>query len=360
MEFIQEDIATLHDFGDADPDASMEDIAVIVPLTAEDVGGDAVEHTFEVLASLEPSAVIVPLRADPGTVRTVDAWVRGLDVEGEVLWCNGPAVCRSLADAGIRVDGGKGLDTWIGLGVAAAEHDVMVMHDADAPSYAEAHVPRLAWPLERGFAFSKGYYARIEDGRLYGRLVRLLWAPLLAIIREAHSHPLLTYLDAFRYPLAGEFAVTAPIASRLRLHPGWGLEVGMLGEMFALAGPDGTAQVDLGRHRHDHRPVTGENGLAAMATDIAGALLSSLHAHGISVERSDIGQRYEAAASMYVERYAADATFNGLVYDKACERGQVARYRDAIERAGVPVRLPPFGGTSIEPDALRSAAIVRG
>lgn len=355
MEFIQEEIATLHDFGDATPSVSMEGVAVVVPLSAADVGREGVCHTFDVLSGLAPAEVIVPLRGAPETVRAVDSWLADGDIDGTLLWCNGPRMTRFLAASGVPAAGGKGLDVWLALGVAAAAHEAIVVHDADASSYAEAHVPRLAWPLGHGFDFAKGYYARIEEQRLYGRLVRLLWTPLIAALRRGRHDPFLEYLDAFRYPLAGEFAVSGSLATQLRLHPGWGLEVGMLGETYDLAGRRGTAQVDLGRHRHDHRPIEGENGLAAMATDIVSALVVALAEHDIHVDLPELATRYESVALEYLDQYAADAAFNGLAYDAHGEHAQVARYREAITDARTPGRLPRFGEAGLDPAELRAA-----
>src|SRR5699024_10887086 len=116
-------------------------------------------------------------------------------------------------------------------------------------------------PLSMGYEFSKGYYARIEDGRLYGRLFRLCYVPLVEALATDHEAAILSYLDAFRYGLAGEFAATADLVRRLRPPLAWGLEVATLGDAFDHAGFSGSAQVDLGRHEHEHRPVVGADGL---------------------------------------------------------------------------------------------------
>lgn len=359
MEFIQEGIATLHEFGEVTTSVALDDVGVIVPLSEDDVGERGVHHTFEILAGLNPGEVIVPLRADRATAKAVDSWLQASDVSGTVLWCNGPPMTRLLDRAGVSTGGGKGLDVWLGLGLGATDHEKLVVHDADSRAYAHEHVPRLAWPLNHGFDFTKGYYARIEDGRLYGRLVRLLWEPLLAAIGRTQSHPVIEYLDSFRYPLAGEFAVSSEIARQLRLHPGWGLEVGMLGETFTNAGPRQTAQVDLGRHQHDHRPVDGPSGLAAMAEAVSAALFAVLEMHGLSVDEDSIEARYERIARDYIERYAVDAAFNGLTYDATAERAQVTRYRQAIGQGSAPPWLPAFADTPLAAEELREAGRAR-
>ena len=70
------------------------------------------------------------------------------------------------------------------------------------------------------------YYSRVTD-RLYGRVSRLFLAPLLhALLRVAGHQPLLDFLLSFRYPLAGEVALTRELATTLPASSGWGLEIG--------------------------------------------------------------------------------------------------------------------------------------
>jgi len=117
---------------------------------------------------------------------------------------------------------------WLGLG-RALEEEFVVVHDADTKTYSPAFVTRLLFPLARGHDFSKGYYARVEDGSLYGRLFRLFFRPLvraLADATERREPGILEYLDAFRYALAGEFAATTDLVSRLRIQRGWGWRSG--------------------------------------------------------------------------------------------------------------------------------------
>lgn len=355
MEFVQDSIATLHDFGSAAPTVDPDRMAIVVPVMGRDVGQGGVRHTLEVLARLDPAEILVPFRGNVSTKRRVDAWLDELPVSATVIRCNGPDMRALLRGAGLPTSGGKGLDVWLSLGVAAADHQLVVVHDADSKAYVETHVPRLAWPIERDFAFAKGYYARIEDDRLYGRLTRLLWMPLLETIRRTHHDALLQYLGGFRYPLAGEFALSANVADALRLPPGWGLEVGMLGEMFEHAGPRGTAQVDLGWHEHEHRPVGGADGLVTMSEHVVAALFELLDRRGIPLDREALGARYEATAREFVRRYAVDASFNGLEFDADLEREQVARYREVLGSTARLDRLPSFRETSLTPGSVRSA-----
>lgn len=358
MEFLQEGIATLHDFGGADPAVDLDDVAVVIPVAGEDVTRPSVRRTLRIVATHEPGTVVIPLRGDRGASARMRGLVDDLPMDGTVLWCNAPGTERLLEDRSLDPVGSKGLDVWLGLALATDGHDVVAVHDADATSYGPRHLTRLVWPVANGHAFSKGYYARVEDDRLYGRLTRLLWAPLLRAIADEHDAPVLEYLGAFRYPLSGEFAATAELLRSIQVPQEFGLEVGVLGETYRVADRDAIAQVDLGWHRHDHRPVTGPDGLVAMARSIVGTIADVLATHGIDLDLERLRPAYRDTAERFIDRYAADAAFNGLEYARSGERDQVDRYAAALSEPSVPTWLPPIEATDVSVDELLGAGAV--
>jgi glucosyl-3-phosphoglycerate synthase len=273
----------------------------------------------------------------------------------ELLWCDGPRLAELLAESGLDGTRGKGRDVWLALGVAA-ESDFVVVHDADATTYDARHVPKLLFPLANGHAFSKGYYARVENDRLYGRLFRLFYRPLVEALARESDAPIIEYLGAFRYALAGEFATTGALARRMRVQRDWGLEVGTLGEAFRLVGADGAAQVDLGIHEHDHRSVSGPSGLSDMADRVGAALLRAVEENGGDPAYSTLEARYRAAVERLVDGYELDAAFNGLEYDREGELRQADAYADAIARPGEDTRLPPWRAAAVTPAEVAEAA----
>jgi glucosyl-3-phosphoglycerate synthase len=357
MDYRQERITTLHNLTDAVPPMPDGTSAVVVPIAGESQAAVRAEHVFETLARVDPGEVIVPLRAPREVVSAFDQWVAGFDVETTVLWCNAPTVAPLLDAHGLDGEMGKGRDVWLGLGLAASRADYVAVHDADASTYSAAHVPRLLAPLgtDHGYEFVKGYYARVEDGKLYGRLARLFVAPLLRALSTAHDDPLLAYLSAFRYPLAGEFAFTAEAARSIRAQRAWGLEIGMLGEAYDAVGEAATAQVDLGMHRHDHRPVEGRGGLSTMAEEVGEALFRVLEDDGLDPDYGTLPERYLDAADALVRQYGADAAMNDLTYDPENERSQVRAYADSIEPPGPDDRLPAWRDTDLSPTAVVEA-----
>jgi glucosyl-3-phosphoglycerate synthase len=356
MDYAQESIATLHDLTDPTPAAPLTESAVVVPIAGEEPAEVTPDHVFETLETVGPKSVVVPLRAPERTVTAFQEWVAAFDLSVTTLWCNAGGVEAVLARNGLGGEYGKGRDVWLGLGVAADRAEYIAVHDADATTYGRHHVPRLLAPLAQDYSFIKGYYARVEGGRLYGRLTRLLVAPLLAALGERYDDDLFEYLSAFRYPLAGEFALTARAARQVRAQRTWGLELGLLGEAYTIAGRDRSAQVDLGVHRHDHRPVKGNEGLSTMADEVAGALFRVLVDHGIDPEYDDLRESYHETADRLIEQYAADASFNGLAFDITGERDQVRTYASSIHPPEDDDRLPPWSEVDLSPSAVVAAS----
>jgi glucosyl-3-phosphoglycerate synthase len=360
MEYVQERVATLHDLGGAVPDAPVDRAAVVVPMTEREYAGLAAERVLSALERLSPARVVVPLRAPADRVAPFADWLDEYDLPLTVVWCDGPRV-ESLLDAhGLDGERGKGRDVWLALGAALSE-EYVVFHDADTRTYDESYVRRLLFPLAHGYEFSKGYYARVENGRLYGRLFRLFYAPLVRALADAHDAPVVDYLGAFRYALAGEFAATADLAAGLRLQRSWGLEVGTLGDAFARAGAPGVAQVDLGAYEHDHRSVSGPTGLSDMSRGVGRALFTVVEDHGVTPDYDSLPARYREAADGLVRAYAADAAFNGLDYSPEEERSQIDRYAEAVVPPGADDRLPAWTDAPVSPDEVtdRAAADLR-
>jgi glucosyl-3-phosphoglycerate synthase len=354
MEYVQERVTTLHAFTDPVPDAPVGDAAVVVPMTQREHASLAAERVLTALEDVTPGRVVVALRADSSSVADVDHWLSTFDLNIETCWCDGPRLGSLLDSEGLNGRRGKGSDVWLALGLAA-ESAYVAVHDADTKSYSRAHVPRLLFPLEHGYGFSKGYYARVENRRLYGRLFRLFYTPMVRALAQTHDVDILDYLAAFRYALAGEFAATSDVVRSLRVQRGWGLEVGTLGDAFHTTGVDGSAQVDLGIHEHDHRAVSGPEGLSTMSKEVSDALLRAVEEGGVAPDYNSLAERYRTTTEGFIRQYASDSAFNGLSYDPSDEREQVSNYAEAISRPGDDTRLPAWDDAPITPSEVRDA-----
>jgi glucosyl-3-phosphoglycerate synthase len=357
MEYVQEQVTTLHDLTDPTPSTPADRAAVVVPMTEREYGGLAAERVLSELAALDPARVVVPIRASADKIGPFCEWLAEFDLETEPLWCNGDRVRTLLDDANLNGRRGKGRDVWLALGCAlSSDAEYVVVHDADTRSYDRSYVQRLLFPLTGEFSFVKGYYARVENEQLYGRLFRLFYTPLVRALQAAHDAPILSYLAAFRYALAGEFATTREVAARLRIQRSWGLEVGTLGDAFREVGFEGSAQVDLGTYEHDHRSVGGPTGLSEMSEAVGGALLRAAEEAGVEPDYETLPSRYRETAEELIRSYAADAAFNGLEYDPSAERDQVASYAAAIGPPGPDDRLPAWTEAPLDPARVHEAA----
>ena len=354
MDYAQERVTTLHALQDHTPAAPTDQAAVVVPMAQREYGSLATEQILSELEAVDPARVVVPLRASGDRVEPFCEWLDGYDLTLEVVWCDGARLADLLAANGLDGRRGKGRDVWLAMGRALQEKYV-VLHDADTASYSRQYVPRLLFPLANGNAFSKGYYARVENDKLYGRLFRLFYTPFVRALETVYDAPVVEYLAAFRYALAGEFAATSELAANIRFQRRWGLEVGTLGEAYRNVGATGSAQVALGQYEHDHRSVSGPTGLSEMSESVASALLRVLIDHGIEPRPDALRERYRDAAGPLVDSYRLDARYNGLDTDAENERQQVSTYANAIGNPGPDDRLPAWADAPISPADVAEA-----
>lgn len=354
MEYRQESVATLHDYGAADPPAPLSETTVVVPVTDRDFAGLAPDQVFRSLASLPVERVVVPLRAPAERVEDICDWLDSFDLEMDVLWCNAPGIEALLSEVDLDGPAGKGRDVWLALGLAS-DSEYVALHDADVRSHEPGDISKLVAPLEYGYSFVKAYYARVEHEQLFGRLFRLFFTPLVNALADTHDAPVVEYLGAFRYALAGEMAMTGDLARSVRLPRRWGLEVGTLGEAFREVGFEGSAQVDLGRYEHEHRAVSGPTGLSDMSHGVARALFRVLLDQDIEVAYEALAGSYREVAMTLVDQYGADAWFNDFEYDVEGEREQVDAYVDAIQPPTEDDRLPAWDDAPLSIADLETA-----
>jgi glucosyl-3-phosphoglycerate synthase len=287
----------------------------------------------------------------------------------DVVWCNKPEVKAALEDlkkTGLDVTKltGKGKDLWITMGIASLELYAFVVHDADILYYSKMLPTKMLYPIiepNLDFFFAKGYYARVntEARRMYGRIYRLFVNPILEALQEKIARPsrFLTYLQSFSYPLSGEFAIYSDLATHLRIPCDWGLEVGMLAELFRNASYRRICEVDLGLYDHKHKEVI-TNGLLSTAEESLITLLRTLtETDGIEVTTpflKSLQVMYRRIAQDKIRQYHADATCNGLDFDRHEEESWVDNLTTVIPSAGEKYLIDP-AKTQL-PDWLRAIA----
>ena len=314
--------------------------------------------------------VVVPLAAnDEKEFIQVKRFFSKLKIPKLIMWCNGPKMEKLLGE--LKGDGlnllkyhGKGRDVWLALGIASLDSYAIALHDADIQGYTERLPTRLLYPIvepELDFKFNKGYYARVNvDKRImYGRVYRLFLHPLLkSLIDVIGREPdFIRFLRSFRYPISGEFALTSDLARDVDIPGDWGLEIGVMAEMYRNVTHKRICQTDLGFYDHKHQRMgSEEKGLIRMMGDILKTLLRVLiEEDNIQVSREfliSLRVLYQKNAQDYIRQYHADAHFNDLNYDRHHEELSVEKFSRQIMNAGVTYMRKPVG-TRI-PDWLRT------
>jgi len=277
---------------------------------------------------------------------------------------------RMLEERGLSAgEDGKGRSCWLAYGYLLAMRDcgMIALHDCDIVNYERQLLARLCYAIAHPhlpFDFCKGYYARVTD-RLHGRVTRLFMSPLIrALEGMAPGTPFLRYLDSFRYPLAGEFAMDIDLARVNRIPADWGLEVGVLAEVFRNCAVGRTCQVDLtDNYEHKHQTLSQDDatkGLARMTLDIAKSLFSTLAAEGLVFSADhfrSLEVRYVRMAQDTIARYYADAVINGLKFDRHAEEMAVSVFAKSLRSAATGFIEDP-GGLPLIPNWNRVLAAI--
>ena len=363
-------LATLHRLGGADVarlERELEDfsaakpIALVLPCHADELGTPALRGIIGELQNVRYLAEIV-VGLDGADAA---AWHHAREIFGVLpqrpvlVWNDGPkmsGLIRQLAEAGLDPGpDGKGRNLWMCFGtvLARGRARMVVVHDCDIHTYSRELLARLCYPVTHprmGFDFCKGYSARFSD-RLNGRVMRLLFTPLVRALQQVLGPcEILTFLDAFRYPLSGETSLDLDIIRRMRMPCDWGVEAGMLAEVFRIRPPGNLCQIDVADcYDHKHRELSPDNpgkGLNKMAGDIARRVFRALADQGVKFDREIFGSVSAAYAHMAGEAMrfsAADAEVNGLRYDRQQEELATATFAGSIRFAANDCLIDPHG-----------------
>ncbi|MBG79019.1 MAG: glycosyl transferase [Alphaproteobacteria bacterium] len=356
-------ISTLHKLGDR-PVEELEErlieyakerpMTLVLPSLFSELQGDALKNIVEELKSVPYlNNIVIGLdRATEDEFKYAKDFFSALPQKHAILWNDGPRL-RAI-DAQLEANNlsagppGKGRNVWYCFGYVLAgcpETEIVGLHDCDITTYDRSMLARLMYPLANphfNYMFSKGYYARIANDSMNGRVTRLLITPLIHALRQVYGYdPYLNYLNSFRYPLAGEFAMNVSMLSDLRIPSDWGLEVGILSEIRRHYSTKVICQVDIAdAYDHKHQDVSENDktkGLSKMSIDIALSIFRKLAIAGnvVSEERiRTVKATYLRCALDLVEVYKHDAVINGLKYDVHKEENTVELFASNIVQAG--------------------------
>lgn len=380
-------VTTLHKLGNAHFEkieaeleiySKVNPLGLVLPALYSDVRGDAMKGIIEELKKVKfvKEVVLTLGGATEEEFKWVKEFMSVLPQNVKVLNINGEniqEIFRYLGGQGLGAGkDGKGRSAWMAYGylLSTGMSNVIALHDCDILSYSREMLMRLCFPVmnpKLNFVFCKAYYARVSD-RLYGRVTRLFVTPLVrALIKLVGYHHLLLFLDSFRYPLAGEFCMITDLARVNRIPWDWGLEVGVLAEVYRNFSTRWVCQVDISdNYEHKHQALATQNnpqtGLTKMSIDIAKSIFRTLTSEGMVFSGAffkSLVATYLKLAEDTIMRYEGNAAINGLFFDRHEEAKAVEAFTNGINIAAQTTMEDPLGSPLI-PNWNRTISAVPG
>lgn len=345
--------------------AKVRPISLVLPSLYSEFEGPAMPGIVRELAKVNylNEIVLVLDQASEKEFRKVQEFMSPISTDVRIIHNDGKRIleiyktfARNGLDVGPR---GKGRSAWLAYGyvLACGLSDVIALHDCDIVSYNRELLARLCYPVanpQLNYVFCKGYYSRVTQ-KMHGRVTRLLVTPLVRSIQQLIGpHGFLLFLDSFRYPLAGEFCMATDVARVNRIPSDWGLEVGSLAEVYRNYSPRRVCQVDIAQtYEHKHQALSAddaEKGLMKMTIDICKSIFRTLASEGVVFSDGlfkSLVVSYLRQAEDTLMKYEADATINGLEFDRHNEAMAVEAFTKAIAMAAQTFMENPIGNPLI-------------
>ncbi|MBL1142470.1 MAG: glycosyl transferase [Proteobacteria bacterium] len=356
-------ITTLHNLSDRTIEdleadlmkfAKTRPMALVLPCLYSELQGPALKNIVDELCKVPYlSQIVIGLdRATEDEYKHALEFFSCLPQEHVVLWNDGARLKK--LDTELKAQElepkqlGKGRNVWFCLGyvLASGKAKSVALHDCDITTYKRDLLARLIYPVAHpgfNYQFCKGYYARVAEGSINGRVCRLLVTPLLRALKKIFpTDPFIEYLDSYRYALAGEFSMRTDVINDIRIPSDWGLEIGVLSEVKRNYSNNRLCQVDIAdQYDHKHQDLSLDNddkGLSKMSIDISKAVFRKLATTGLvfNIETfRSIKATYFRIALDFIETYHNDAVINGLTLDIHAEEQAVELFAENIMKAGL-------------------------
>lgn len=328
-------------------------MSLVLPSLYSELEGPALDNIIQEICQVPYlNEIVIGLdRASEQQYHHAQEFFGRLSQHHRILWNDGPRLKK--LDSLLQEEGlapkelGKGRNVWYCYGyvLASGRAESVALHDCDIVTYDRSLLARLIYPVANpgfNYEFAKGYYARIAQQKMNGRVSRLLVTPLLRALKKVYgSLDFLEYLDSFRYPLSGEFSMRADVLNDIRIPSDWGLEIGVLSEMKRNYSTNRICQVDIADvYDHKHQPLSEEDanaGLSKMSIDICKAIFRKLATQGEVFTNEtfrSLKATYFRIALDFIETYYNDARMNGLNLDRHAEEKAVELFAENIMRAG--------------------------
>ena len=363
-------ISTLHDFGTKTTSeiekellsfSKQRKMELILPCLYSELEGNALPKIVKEISKTKYLDHIIVGLDKANSKQAKKAWkfFKKLNMPFSILWNDGPALKKldqelkkkDLAPNELS----KGRNVWYCLGMCIARDSArsVALHDCDIKTYDRRMLAKLFYPVVNptfNFEFCKGYYPRIAENKMNGRVARLLVFPLLtALEKTIGKSDYLEFMKSFKYPLAGEFSFRRNVLPELRISSDWGIEVGILSEMQRSFSPQNICQVDLADkydHKHQILSIDDETkGLSRMSIDIIKTFIKKLATQGNTFSREkfrSLKATYYRSALDLIDIYRSDAEMNGLKLDTHTEEKTVELFARNIMKAGEAFILNPM------------------
>jgi len=363
-------ISNLHDFGTkttADIEKELlkfskeRKMELILPSLYSELKGDALPNIVKQIGETKYLNHIIIGLDKASKSEAIKAWkfFKSLNTPFTILWNDGPKLKKlheELKEKGLAPsETGKGRNVWYCLGMCIARDEArsVALHDCDIKTYDRRMLAKLFYPVVNplfNFEFCKGYYPRVANEKMNGRVARLLVFPLLtALEKTIGKSDYLDFMKSFKYPLAGEFSFRRNVLPELRISSDWGIEVGILSEMQRSFSPQNICQVDLADtydHKHQVLSIDDETkGLSRMSIDIIKTFIKKLATQGNTFSREkfrSLKATYYRSALDLIDIYRNDAVMNGLKFDSHTEEKAVELFAINIMKAGEAFILNPM------------------
>ena len=355
-------ISTLHDFGTKSTSVIESELSkfseqrkmeLILQCLYSELEGEALPKIVDEISKTKYLDHITIGLDKANEAQAKKAWkfFKKLKTSFSILWNDGPALKKldqelkknNLAPSEL----GKGRNVWYCIGMCIARDSArsVALHDCDIKTYDRRMLAKLFYPVVNplfNFEFCKGYYPRVANNKMNGRVARLLVFPLLtALEKTIGKSDYLNFMKSFKYPLAGEFSFRRNVLPELRISSDWGIEVGILSEMQRSFSPQNICQVDLADtydHKHQVLSLDDETkGLSRMSIDIIKTFIKKLATQGNTFSREkfrSLKATYYRSALDLIDIYRSDAAMNGLELDSHTEEKAVELFAINIMKAG--------------------------
>ncbi len=363
-------VATLHKLGKHNLEkieaellwyAQDRPIALVLPSLFSELEGQALKNIINELKNVSYVEEVVITLGPCSKDEFLNArdFFSVLPQKKTIIWNSGKRVSsiyKAIEDEGLQVgETGKGKSAWMAYGYVLSRKDIRVitLHDCDILTYNREMLARLCYPVTNpnlDYDFCKGYYSRVTD-RMHGRVTRLLVIPLVRSLIQIVGHlPMLVYFDSFRYPLAGEFSMSTELARVMRIPGDWGLEVGVLAEVYRNSALRRICQVAIAEnYEHKHQDLSADDasrGLMKMGIDICKSIFRTLASEGVIFTSGffkTLIATYVKTAQDHLKRYEDDASINSLVFDRHAESLAVESFTEGIKMAAEIITKDPLG-----------------